>query len=78
MGKKIQALFAEANGDFQSLRPKMQEIRQDTEKQLTGVLTDAQKASLEKMKGEKLDIPADELRGRGGFRGGMGGPGGGN
>ena len=69
MGKKIQALFAEANGDFQSLRPKMQEIRQDTEKQLTGVLTDAQKAALEKMKGPTLDIPADELRGRGGFRG---------
>ncbi len=78
MGKKIQAMLAEANGDFQSLRPKMQELRQDVEKQLTGVLTDAQKASLEKMKGEKLDIPADELRGRGGFRGGMGGPGRGN
>ena len=69
MSKKRQALFAEANGDFQSLRPKMQEISQDTEKQLTGVLTDAQKSALEKMKGQTLDIPADELRGRGGFRG---------
>jgi methyl-accepting chemotaxis protein len=75
MGKKIQAMFAEANGDFQSLRPKMQELRQDTEKQITGVLTDEQKASLEKMKGQKLEIPASELGGRG-FRGGPGGPGG--
>jgi hypothetical protein len=78
MGKKIQALIAEANGDFQSIRPKMQELRPDTEKQLTGVLTDAQKASLEKMKGQKLEIPASELGGRGGFRGGPGGPGRGN
>ncbi len=77
MGKKMRDLFTEAAGDFQSLRPKMQELRQDTEKQLTGVLTDAQKASLEKMKGQKLEIPDSELGGPGGFRG-RGGPGRGN
>jgi Spy/CpxP family protein refolding chaperone len=80
MDKKRREMFAEAAGDFQSLGPKMQELRQDTDKQLVGVLTDAQKAALEKMKGEKLEIPADELGGPGGFRGrgGRGGPGRGN
>jgi hypothetical protein len=80
--KKIQDLFS-GGGDPQAAMQKMPEIRQDTEKQLMGVLTDAQKASLEKMKGQKLDIPESELggfgrgRGRGG-PGGPGGPGGGN
>ena len=49
----------------------MQEMRKDTEKQILDVLTDDQKASFEKMKGEKLEIPASELRGPGG----PGGPG---
>jgi hypothetical protein len=43
-----------------------------------GVLTDVQKASLEKMKGQKLDIPDSELGGFGRGRGGPGGPGRGN
>ncbi len=74
-GKKIRELFE--GGDFQSAFPKIREIRQDTEKQLLAVLTDAQKTALEKMKGEKLTIPESELRGPG-FRGrgGPGGPGG--
>ena len=71
--KKIQDLFA-GGGDPQSAFQKMPEIRQETEKQIVAVLTDEQKASLEKMKGQKLEIPTSEL-GRGG-RGGMGGPGG--
>jgi hypothetical protein len=77
--KKIRDLFSEG-GDPQSAMPKMQEIRQDTEKQTLAVLTDAQKAALEKMKGQKLEIPASELGGFGGFRGrgGPGGPGRGN
>jgi len=75
--KKIQELFT-PGGDMQSAFPKIQEIRQDAEKQIIGVLTDEQKASLEKMKGEKLDIPASELGGFGRGRGGPGGPGGGN
>lgn len=74
MGKKIREMFE--SGDFQGMRTKMPEIRQENEKQLTGVLTAEQKASLEKMKGEKLDIPDSELRGPGGRgRGGPGGPG---
>jgi hypothetical protein len=70
MSKKMRELFE--SGDFQSMREKMPEIRQDTEKKLLGVLTDAQKASLEKMKGQKLEIPESEMRGPG-RRGGMGG-----
>ena len=77
MAKKMQSLFADAAGDFQSLQPKMQELNQATEKLLVAALTDAQKASLEKMKGKKLEIPDAELRG--GFGGmGRGGRGGGN
>jgi hypothetical protein len=80
MSKKRRDLFTQAAGDFQSIRPKMQELTQETDKQLMAVLTDAQKDSLEKMKGQKLEIPADEMGGRGfgGGRGGRGGPGGGN
>jgi len=51
------------NGD------KFKEMNEECEKQLGDVLTADQKAALEKMKGEKLDIPADELRGPG-HRGG--------
>jgi len=86
-GKKIRALFADEDLDRRTMGTKMQEIRKDTEKQILDVLTDEQKASLEKMKGEKLEIPASEMRGPGGpggrggrggqGQGGPGGPGGG-
>ena len=69
-GKKMRELF-QAGGNPQDNFPKMQEIGKETEKQLEDVLTADQKASLEKMKGEKLDIPASEMRGPG-F--GAGGP----
>jgi hypothetical protein len=70
-GKKFGALFSEG-ADRETIGPKMQEIGKDRAKQLTDVLTEDQRATLEKMKGEKLEIPASELRGPGGF----GGPGG--
>jgi delta 1-pyrroline-5-carboxylate dehydrogenase len=73
--QKMRSLF-EGGGDMQENMTKMREMRQDTEKQLLAVLTDAQKQDLEKMKGKKLEIPESELGGRGG-RGGRGGFGGG-
>lgn len=78
-GKKMRELFGQGERgerpDFRTIGPKMQEIRKDTEKQLLEVLTEDQKAQLEKMKGEKVEIPATELRGPGG-PGGPGNPGG--
>jgi hypothetical protein len=69
--KKIGELSS-AGGDPESLGPKIDELRKEAEKQVLDVLTDPQKAALEKMKGEKLEIPVSELRGSRG-RGGRGG-----
>jgi len=75
--KKIRELFS-GGGDRQTMGPKIQELRKDSEKQIMDVLSDDQKASLEKMKGEKLEIPPAEFGGFGGRRGpGPGGAGGG-
>jgi hypothetical protein len=76
--KKMRELFSGGGVDMQSIGPKMQDMRKDLEKQMLDVLSADQSAALEKMKGEKLDIPAAELRGAGrpGGRGGPGGPGG--
>ena len=49
-------------------------MRKQTDTKLMEVLTEEQKTSLEKMKGEKLDIPASEFP----RFGGQGGPGGGD
>lgn len=72
--KKVRELFSDG-GDRQTAGPKIQELRKDSEKQIMDVLSDDQKASLEKMKGDKLEIPATEFGGFGGRRGGPG-PGG--
>ena len=50
-------------------REKMQAMQKETEAATLGVLTDEQKAKFEKMKGAKLDIPAEEFPRRGGRRG---------
>lgn len=87
-GKKTQEMFAgmrdlsqeERQAKFAEMGQKMQEMRKQTETKLMDVLTADQKESLEKMKGEKLEIPDSELRPRGfgpGGPGGRGGPGGG-
>jgi hypothetical protein len=76
-GKKTRELYGRG-ADFQAAGAKMQELRTEAEKQIMDVLTDEQKALLDKMKGDKLEIPDSELRGFGGRgRGGFGGPGGG-
>jgi Spy/CpxP family protein refolding chaperone len=70
-GKKMREAFT-PGGDWQEMRTKMDELRKENEKQLLDVLNADQKAALEKMKGAKLDIPANELWG-GGRRGNRGG-----
>ncbi len=77
--KKMREAFT-PGGNREDMRSKMGDLRKDYEKQLTDVLSADQKDSLEKMKGAKLDIPADELRmgGFGGRRGNRGGDKGGN
>ncbi len=79
--KRAQEMFAgmrdlgpeERQARFAEMGRKMQESRKETEGKLMGVLTAEQRESLERMKGEKLEIPDAELRPRLGF----GGPGGG-
>ena len=83
-GKKMQEMFAgmrdlspeDRQAKMAEVGKKAQEMRKDSEKQLLEVLTDDQKASIEKMKGEKLVIPPSEFRGPGGPRrpGGPGAP----
>jgi hypothetical protein len=53
--KKAGELMSEG-ADPMTLRPKMQQLRIDYEKQVMDVLTAEQKASLEKMKGAKFDF----------------------
>jgi Spy/CpxP family protein refolding chaperone len=80
--KKMRELFGSGE-DRDAMRKKMQELGKDAEKKMMDVLSDEQKASLEKMKGKTLKIPDAELvppgfRGRGnrGGAGGGGAPGG--
>lgn len=63
----------ERQARFAEMGRKMQESRKEMESKILGVLTAEQKESLEKMKGEKLEIPESELRPRFGF--GPAGPG---
>jgi Spy/CpxP family protein refolding chaperone len=39
----MRALFEKANGDFASVRPEMQQLREKTDAQVEAILTDAQK-----------------------------------
>jgi Spy/CpxP family protein refolding chaperone len=63
--------------DFEAMRTKIDEIRKSAEKEILDELTAEQKASLEQLKGAKIEIPMSELRpSRPGGRGGppLGGP----
>jgi Spy/CpxP family protein refolding chaperone len=60
--KKVRELFA-GGGDRAANLPKMQAIRKDALDQATAVLADAQKATFEKLKGEKVDISFADLMG---------------
>ena len=57
-------MFA-GRGDPQSFDPKIRKIRKAADKQVFDVITISQKASLEKIKGAKLDISTALLMGPG-------------
>jgi len=56
--KDAQAAYQSAGGDFNSAREAMTKLRKETGEKLTDVLTADQKAAFEKLKGEKIDLPA--------------------
>lgn len=60
------------SGDREAMQKRMTEIRGESEAKIMDVLTDKQKSSFEKMKGDAFEIPAEALRGQrgGGQRGG--------
>jgi periplasmic protein CpxP/Spy len=67
--KKMQDLMNDTSGDRQSMRAKMQEIQQDTNKQVRALLDDKQKDAFDKQEQERQQRMQDR---RGG--GGPGGP----
>lgn len=79
--EEMQKMFSQGGErpDFDEVRKKMEAIRKEGEEKLMAVLTDEQKATMEKMKGEPFELDMRALSrnfgGRGG-RGGFGGPGG--
>ncbi len=76
MRAKMQELFQGGNqgGDREGIREAFTKMREDSEKQILGVLTASQQKDFEAMKGKPFAMP--EGAQRGGF-GGRGGPGGG-
>ena len=79
-GKKTRELYTSMEGDRTGIREKSDELRKGSEKQMLDVLTDEQRAALEKMQGEKLEIPREELNpwGKGFGKGDFGGKSGGS
>ncbi len=58
---------------FADMREKMDKMRKESEEKTNGVLTAAQKAKMEELKGAKFEFPAPQPRGGGaGGRGGRG------
>ena len=79
MRDKMREMFQ--SGDMENIREKMTELRAEMENTALAQLSEAQKKSFEKLKGEKFEIDLRELmggrggrggRGRGGFGGGGG------
>ncbi len=70
-GEEMRSLFAGGGGGGGFDREKMDKMRKDSEEKITGVLTAAQKAKMEELKGAKFEFPAQT--GRGGPGGGRGG-----
>jgi Spy/CpxP family protein refolding chaperone len=67
--KKMQDVMNDSTGDRQSIRSKMQDIQQDTNKQVRALLDDKQKEQFDKQEQER----EERMKNR---RGGTGGPGG--
>lgn len=70
--KKMEDARNDSNGDRQTMRQKMMQIRQDTNDQIRALLDDKQKEKFDKQEQERRDRPQNR---RGG---GPGGPGGDN
>ncbi len=73
-GEEMRSLFGGGGGGGAGggdMREKMDKMRKDSEEKITGVLTAAQKAKMEELKGAKFEFPAQPARGGpGGGRGG--------
>ncbi len=68
----MRAMFEDAGGDFSGMREKMEELRKQEDDKVLAALTDEQRATFEKLKGEPFEMPRFG-RGPGG-RGPGGGP----
>ncbi|RJP42130.1 MAG: hypothetical protein C4547_00785 [Phycisphaerales bacterium] len=53
----MRSLFQEGGGDFSAMREKLDELRRQEDEKVLAVLTDPQRAALEKLKGEPFDMP---------------------
>lgn len=71
-GEEMRSLFGGGGGGGGGdMREKMDKMRKDSEERITGLLTAAQKAKMEELKGAKFEFPAPPPRGGpGGNRGG--------
>ncbi|MSR60788.1 MAG: hypothetical protein EXS05_24635 [Planctomycetaceae bacterium] len=67
-GKRMRELF-QPGGDRDAARKEMEELRKNAEEEYTAVLSDEQKAQLEKMKGAKFEFDRSTLFPGGGGRG---------
>lgn len=66
-GEKMRELFS--SGNREGMREKSEAIRKEANDQLLGVLTDKQKETFEKLKGEKIELDMASLFQRPGGRG---------
>ncbi len=74
---ELRAAGGGGGGGFEGMREKMEAARKKTSETAMALLTDAQKASIEEMKGAAFELDMMSLMGgRGGPGGGRGGPGG--
>ena len=62
-------MFSGGRADFAKLRPKVEKMRADAEKQTMAVLTAPQKKQFTAMHGKKFELPRRGFGGGGGGRG---------
>ena len=65
-GKKMDSLRTAANGDFQSMRPAMQAMREETNTKVNALLTDEQKAAYKKYQDDMRARMQNRMNGGGG------------
>ena len=69
MTQEMRKMFSGGRADFAKLRPKMEKMRADAEKQTMAVLTAPQKKQFTAMHGKKFELPRRGFGGGGGGRG---------